>query len=141
MQVKPRPPAAALALCLSLVSPVLVSPASAAGPAGAEFKTELEGLLDRLEASSHGLVKWDGADRMDVRQDGDAAVADITNARISIRAVAAKPGEAKPAAPLAQVSLTMSRSAAPRRRRARSTWPSSFPGNRYGAPRRAEKPR
>src|ERR1700676_2836252 len=127
MQVKPGPTAAALALCLSLVSPVLVSPASAAGPAGAEFKTELEGLLDRLEASTHGLVKWDGADRMDVRQDGDAAVADITNARISIRAVAAKTGEAK--------------AAAPRRRRARSPWPSSFPGNRYGAPRRAEKPR
>src|ERR1700675_2279601 len=105
MQVKPGPTAAALALCLFLASPVLVLPAWAAGPAGAEFKTEIEGLLDGLEASTHGLVKWDGADRIDIRQDGGAAVAEITNARISIHSPAVKPGEAKPAASLASVSL------------------------------------
>jgi hypothetical protein len=110
MQVKPGTTAAALALCLclvspGLVSPVVVAPARAAGPAGAEFKTEIEGLLDRLEASTHGLVKWDGADRTDVRQDGDATVADFTNARISIHALEAKPGEAKPGAPVARVTF------------------------------------
>ena len=55
-----------------------------------------------------GFIKWDGADRMNVRQDGDAAVADIDNARISIGSAGKSPGGSaggKPAAKRAQVSF------------------------------------
>jgi hypothetical protein len=92
MLVKLGSTAAGLALCLALASS-----AGAARLAEAEFKTEIDGLLDHLEASTHGVVKWDGADRMDIRQEGDAAVADITNARITIHA--------QPAAPPATVAF------------------------------------
>jgi len=87
MQVKHGSTAAALALCLALASP-----SGAANAAGPELKAEIDGLLDKLEANTHGLLKWDGADRMEIRQDGDAAVADIANARISIGSPEAKPG-------------------------------------------------
>jgi hypothetical protein len=104
MQVKPGLSAAALALCLALFSPALaplalvpswlVSPAGAADLPEPVLKTEIESLLDRLEASTHGIVKWDGADRMEFRQEGDTAVADITNARIRVQAPEAEPGAA-----------------------------------------------
>ncbi len=95
MQVKLGSTAAALALCLALAAPALISPAWAAAAAEPELKGEIEGLLDRLETSTNGLLKWDGADRMDIRQEGDAAVADIGNARISIGSAGDKPATAR----------------------------------------------
>lgn len=76
--------AAALLLCL-----VFAAPAGAAE--APQLKAQIDDLLAKLEATTQGLVKWDGADRMDVRQDGDAAVADIANARLSLGPAAGKP--------------------------------------------------
>ncbi|HEV8679265.1 MAG TPA: peptidoglycan-binding domain-containing protein [Stellaceae bacterium] len=86
MRVNFRSTAAALALGLALATP-----AGAAEPAAADLKAEIEGFLDRLEKSSDGLIRWDGADRMEFRRDGDRAIADIGNARISIAPDADKP--------------------------------------------------
>jgi hypothetical protein len=71
--------AAGLALCL-----VLAAPAHAASQAESELKAEIDALLNNLESGTDGLLKWDGADRIDIRPDGDGAVAEISNARISI---------------------------------------------------------
>jgi len=86
--------AAALALCL-----FAAAPAGAAGSADAQLKADINSFLGKLEASSQGLLKWQGADRMDVRDDGDGAVADITGARISIGM------DDKPDAKRAQISF------------------------------------
>jgi hypothetical protein len=100
MQVKPGSIVTALALCCALAVPALVSPAWAADPAEPPLKTAIEDFLERLDASTHGLLKWEGADRMEIRQEGDAAVAAIANARIRVRSPEAKPG-----APSARVSF------------------------------------
>jgi len=49
-----------------------------------ELKGEIDGLIHRLEDASKGVFKWDGAEKMDYRQDGNTAIADIANARIVI---------------------------------------------------------
>jgi hypothetical protein len=76
---------AGLAICLWAASP------AAAQTTAAELKADIEGLLQKLETSTHGFVKWDGADRMDIRQEGDAAVADIANPRLLFDATDPKP--------------------------------------------------
>jgi Putative peptidoglycan binding domain len=86
MRVKFGSTAAAMVLCLALAAP-----AGAADAAGPDLKAEIESLLDQLQTSSHGFVKWEGADRVDVRQEGDAAIADFENARISIGSTGDKP--------------------------------------------------
>ncbi len=79
MRVKLGSVAAAVALSL-----VLAQPPSAAAAAQPQLKTEIDGFLKRLETVTHGFVKWDGADHMDIRQEGDAEIADIANARLAI---------------------------------------------------------
>jgi hypothetical protein len=76
--------AAALSLCLA-------APAGAIETTAAELKADIDALLQKLESGTQGFVKWEGADRMDVRQQGNAAVADIANARILLDASDPKP--------------------------------------------------
>ncbi len=95
MRVKPGPATAALALCL-----LFASPAGAAESAGPQFKAEIDGFLQKLGATTNGLVKWEGADRTDIREEGGAAIADLTNARISIGSE-----ENKPTAKRAQITF------------------------------------
>jgi hypothetical protein len=78
---------AALVLCL-----IVASPARAASHAD-ELKSQTDDLLGKLDSFSHGLLKWEGADRLDIREEGDTAIADIANARISIGSPEAKPAE------------------------------------------------
>jgi hypothetical protein len=66
------------------------SAASAAGQADT-LKSEIDGFIHRTEASTGGNVHWGGADSFDVREDGDAAVATLTNARFSVRLGPASP--------------------------------------------------
>src|SRR6266851_1797936 len=89
MPVKLGSTAAAVMLCLAFASP-----AGAASHAE-ELKSRTDELLGKLELFSHGLLKWEGADRLDIREEGDAAIADIANARISIGSPEAKPGETR----------------------------------------------
>lgn len=59
--------------------------------AAAAFRSEIDGALRALETSTHGLVKWDGADRFEVRPQGDAAIAEFANARLTIEAPGSEP--------------------------------------------------
>jgi hypothetical protein len=55
--------------------------AAAAAATGADsLRSEIEDYFKRF-----GSVHWDGADKFDVREDGDAAVAVIVNGRFSVR--------------------------------------------------------
>lgn len=94
MRLPPAFLAVALTLCLACLSP-----AGAAQTPGPQLKSDITHLLDELPGYTNGLVKWQGADRFDVREDGDAAVADFTNARLSLG------DESKPAAQRAVVTL------------------------------------
>ena len=86
MRSKLGPVAAALALCL-LTAP----PGHAASPAETELKAEIDAALKALETGTDGILKWEGADRIDIRPDGDGAIAEIVNPRIVIKADDAKP--------------------------------------------------
>jgi hypothetical protein len=66
-----------------LVCLVVASPASAA-TADEQFKSEIEGFLNKLTLTTQGLVSWEGSDTLDFRQEGDTAVAIIGNARLAI---------------------------------------------------------
>src|SRR5437867_1422735 len=77
----------AVALLLGLA---VAAPAGAATPAE-ELKSQIDDVLRRLEKMSNGIVKWQGADRMDIRPASEGAVADIANARISIGSPDDKP--------------------------------------------------
>jgi Putative peptidoglycan binding domain len=79
MPVKLGSTASALALCLAIAVP-----ARAANQAAQDLKSRTDDLIGQIESASGGLVTWQGADRLDIRDDGDAAIADIANARISI---------------------------------------------------------
>jgi len=68
-------------LALGLIAAV---PALAAEPAPDQFKTEIEGVLDKLAATTNGLLTWDGSDSFDFRREGDTIVAVMTNARLAI---------------------------------------------------------
>jgi hypothetical protein len=70
---------ASFVLCL-----VVASPASAATAADEPFKSEIEEFLNKLTLTTQGLVSWEGSDALDFRQDGDAAVAVVSNARLAI---------------------------------------------------------
>lgn len=85
MRLKLRSAAAAV-LCL-----VLVAPASAGAPADPQFKTEIDTLLKHLDTETQGVVHWEGADRIDLRHDGDTDIAEFTNARISLGMPDAEP--------------------------------------------------
>ena len=76
--------AAALSLCLA-------APAGAVETTAAQLKADIDALLQKIDSGTHGFIKWDGADRMEVRQQGEAAVADIANARLLFDATDPKP--------------------------------------------------
>src|SRR5436305_10302661 len=76
--------AAGLALCLAVLWPAF------AASTDDQFKSDIEGFLNTLSTTTHGIVSWEGSDSFEMRREGDAAVATITNAR-------AKGHEAKPA--------------------------------------------
>jgi hypothetical protein len=80
--------AAVIALCTGLSTS-----AGAADAAAPDLKTEIDGVIHRVESATQGMIKWDGAERMDVHADGDASVADIMNARILIERPKAQPPE------------------------------------------------
>ncbi|HEY4471084.1 MAG TPA: peptidoglycan-binding domain-containing protein [Stellaceae bacterium] len=76
--------AAGLALCLAVLSPAF------AAATDDQFKSDIEGFLNKLSTTTHGIVSWEGSDSFEMRREGDAAVATITNARLTLH-------EAKPA--------------------------------------------
>lgn len=73
----------------------LAVPASAAAP---DLAAELRNFVGRIESSTQGVVKWEGLDRMVVRQEGDASIAVLTDARIVITNPAKLDKPPKPAA-------------------------------------------
>lgn len=86
MRHKLGPVTAGLALCLAAALP-----GHAASPAEVELKADIDGVIAKLGASSSGFVRWDGADSVAIRPQGDGAVAEISNARITIDAHDAQP--------------------------------------------------
>jgi Putative peptidoglycan binding domain len=80
---------------LSLALAIAARPAAADPP----FNNQVGALLGDLAASTHGLVKWEGAQRIEVHRQGEAATADIVGARLSIGA------PDKPAAQRAQLAF------------------------------------
>jgi hypothetical protein len=56
----------------------------AAGPDLDRFKTEIDAFVGRLGPSSNGTVKWVGSDPYEIRRDGEALLAIIENARLSL---------------------------------------------------------
>src|SRR5713101_1561230 len=57
--------------------------ASGAGTAGAtgDHKAEIQVFLEKLSATTNGVLQWDGSDSFDFRQDVAAVVGVVTNAR------------------------------------------------------------
>jgi hypothetical protein len=84
MRFRLRAAAAGLALCLAVLSPAF------AASTDDQFKSDIEGFLNTLSTTTHGVVSWEGSDSFEMRREGDAAVATITNARLTVH-------EAKPA--------------------------------------------
>ena len=58
--------------------------ARAAEPDVDRFKTEIDAFLGRLGPSSNGTVEWVGSDPYEVHRDGEALLATIENARLSL---------------------------------------------------------
>jgi hypothetical protein len=69
------------ALCLALTGPARAT----------DLKADVDAFIHQIETTTHGLVKWQGAKRFDVRREGEAAIADIEDARITIQNPDAKP--------------------------------------------------
>jgi hypothetical protein len=90
MRITLRLSDAAMALFLAFAVP-----AAAADSAGPQLKAQIDGFFDKLDASTHGFLKWEGADQVQIREEGNAAIADMTNARLSIGAKDIKPGAAR----------------------------------------------
>src|ERR1700726_3996192 len=66
------------ALCFIVCSPAL------AATGNEQFKSDIEGFLNKLNVTTQGVLSWEGADSFDMRHDGEAAIAVISNARLSI---------------------------------------------------------
>jgi len=60
------------------------SPVGAAEGDLAGFKSEIDRFVARLGPSTNGIVKWAGSDPYEIRVEGDALVATITNVRLSL---------------------------------------------------------
>ena len=58
--------------------------ARAAEPDVDRFKAEIDAFLGRLGPSSNGAVEWVGSDPYEIRRDGEALLATIENARLSL---------------------------------------------------------
>jgi hypothetical protein len=76
---KLRVAAVALLLCGPVASNI-----AAAADADA-LKGEVDAFIKRIDDASDGIVRWNGADSIDVKQNGDEAVVVIVNARLSLR--------------------------------------------------------
>jgi hypothetical protein len=73
-----------LAVAATIVACFLSATAPAAEPDVDRFKTEIDAFVGRLGPSSNGALKWVGSDPYEVRRDGDALLAIIENARLSL---------------------------------------------------------
>jgi hypothetical protein len=65
---------------------VVFLPAGARAVEEGEFKAEVEAFIARVEPTTNGALKWAGSDPIEIRRDGDAFVAVISNARLRIEA-------------------------------------------------------
>src|SRR5437764_15275028 len=63
---------------------IAAAPTWAADPAPDQVKSEIESLLKKLDGITSGLVTWEGSDSFDSGQEGDTAIAVMTNARLAI---------------------------------------------------------
>src|SRR5690242_950909 len=86
MRIKFAMAAACLAVCFAGAAPV-----RADDQAAAQFKAEIDTFLQKLEADTQGILRWDGADRLEVKPAGETAVLEIVNARLTIQAQDAQP--------------------------------------------------
>jgi hypothetical protein len=78
--VSRRRPAVAAAIVTFLLSAF----ARSAEPDVDRFRAEIDAFIGRLGPSSNGAVKWLGSDPFEVRRDGEALLAIIENARLSL---------------------------------------------------------
>ena len=74
----------ALRAATLLLALVLGSPGWAADTDLDRFRARIDALVDRLGRSTNGVVKWAGSDLYEIRRDGDAFIAVITNGRFAI---------------------------------------------------------
>jgi len=75
---------ASVALSVAVLWPAL------AATSDDQFKSDIEAFLNKLGTTTHGVLSWEGADSFEMQRDGSAAVATITNARLTLH-------EARPA--------------------------------------------
>jgi putative peptidoglycan binding protein len=84
MRFRAKAVTAGVALCLMVQWPAF------AASTDDQFKADIETFLNKLSTTTHGVLSWEGSDSFEMRRDGEAAVATITNARLTLH-------EAKPA--------------------------------------------
>src|SRR5580698_904323 len=71
----------------AVVAMLLCGPIAANSAAASDadaLKCEVDAFTQQLGSASGGVVRWDGADSIDVKQNGDEAVVVIVNARLSV---------------------------------------------------------
>ena len=73
-----------LVVAATMVAFFLSASVRAAEPDVDHFKTEIDAFLGQLGPSSNGAVEWVGSDPYEVQRDGEALVAIIENARLSL---------------------------------------------------------
>src|SRR5204863_7750724 len=73
-----------LAVAAMMVAFFASASARAAEPDVDRFKAEIDAFLGRLGPSSNGAVEWVGSDPYEIRRDGEALLATIENARLSL---------------------------------------------------------
>jgi hypothetical protein len=73
-----------LAVAAAIVAFFLSAFARSAEPDADRFRSEIDAFIGRLGPSSNGAVKWAGSDPFEVRRDGEALLAIIENARLSL---------------------------------------------------------
>ena len=62
----------------------VASPLRAGDPALDEFKAEIDAVTSGLAPATNGFLEWVGADRLEVRREGDRLVAVITGAKLTL---------------------------------------------------------
>jgi hypothetical protein len=73
-----------LVVAAMMVACFLSAAARAAEADVDHFKTEIDAFIGRLGPSSNGALKWVGSDPYEIRRDGEALLAIIENARLSL---------------------------------------------------------
>jgi len=76
-----RPGAVVLALFLAIAGP----PEAAAAEAD-PFKSEIDSFLGQIETATNGVLKWQGSEKFEVREEAGGSIAVLTNARLMITA-------------------------------------------------------